>query len=346
MARTSQTIVNDEAGERLTQEASMVPETPAIPEIRVRGVTPEQLTLYRESLEETCGFIAHPDFAKPRADLRFFGDCLADRERGSREFDWLQDSEPSKACLGDDRPTAAPLTARQEQNLFYKLNFLRYKIANRLKNISDTHRPPAAEVRRVAALRRLVRRVRDRLVEANMPLVISMAKRARINNVEFPELISEGNMALLRAVDKFDASRGFKLSTYACRAMLKGFARLAVRQSRHRLHFPTEYDPSLENGEWTEVARGLDEAAALSDLRHVLSDNLPGLDEIERTIIRERFALNAARRPDAGQEAEAKPKTLQEVGEIVGLTKERVRQIQNNALRKLRRMLDSGVRAA
>ena len=312
-------------------------EVPAVKEIEVkvigRGHSGEDLALYREAIQETCGYIADPEFSKSRADLRLFEDHLeAIDEPSPREFDWLQHDDQ---VVASGPPPSEPLSAKEEQSLFRKLNFVRYKIAKHLEKINP-QRPKSADVRKVAALRKLVRQLRDRIVEANMPLVISMAKRARIGNVDFPELISEGNMALLRAVDKFDASRGYKFSTYACRAILKSFSRLAIRQGRYRMHFPTEYDPALEKSEWLDIKRGRKEADVLSDLKEIISANLESLDEVERTVIRERFALA----PDAT------PKTLEEVGAIIGVTKERVRQIQNKALTKLRNVLEKGILAA
>ena len=73
-----------------------------------------------------------------------------------------------------------------------------------------------------------------------------MAKRTRMGDVDFGELVSEGNMALLRAVEKFDIGRGFKFSTYACRAILKAFSRIAMKTNRYRQAFPTEFDPTME----------------------------------------------------------------------------------------------------
>ena len=70
-----------------------------------------------------------------------------------------------------------------------------------------------------------------------MPLVLAMVRRIRMPMVEFVDLISEGNKALLRSVEKFDVSRGFKFSTYACRAILKGFSRLATKTGSYRQHF-------------------------------------------------------------------------------------------------------------
>ena len=65
---------------------------------------------------------------------------------------------------------------------------------------------------------------REQIAETNLALVLAMAKRTRMSEVDFADLVSEGNMALLRSVDKFDCRRGFKFSTYACRAILKAFS--------------------------------------------------------------------------------------------------------------------------
>ena len=69
---------------------------------------------------------------------------------------------------------------------------------------------------------------RANIVELNLPLVLAMGKRTRLSNIDFNEMISEGNMALLRSVEKFDCSRGYKFSTYACRAILKSSSRVRL----------------------------------------------------------------------------------------------------------------------
>ena len=157
-----------------------------------------------------------------------------------------------------------------------------------------------------------------------------MAKRMRMPNVEFGELISEGNLALLRSVEKFDVSRGFKFSTYACRAILKSFNRLATKTGRYRSRFPTEYDPDLERSDYDDVKHDRQHEDAMDSLRDILFDNRAELSELEQTVVRERFALNPSGRK----------RTLAEVGQMVGLTNERVRQLQNSALSKLRAALD------
>jgi RNA polymerase sigma factor (sigma-70 family) len=181
-----------------------------------------------------------------------------------------------------------------------------------------------------------VEKIRDQLANANLPLVLAMAKRTRLSNVDFSELISEGNMALLRALDKFDVGRGFKFSTYGCRAILKAFSRASQKQSRYRNRFPAEFDPDMEKSDYLERRREDLLADSVEELHAIIHYNLAGLNEVEDVIIRERFALS-----DNGDQP--KPKTLEQVGRIIGVTKERVRQLQNKALRKIKKALESEV---
>ncbi|HHH75851.1 MAG TPA: sigma-70 family RNA polymerase sigma factor [Phycisphaerae bacterium] len=148
-----------------------------------------------------------------------------------------------------------------------------------------------------------------------------------MNGIEFLELVSEGNMALLRSVEKFDISRGFKLSTYACRAILKSFNRLASKMGRYRSRFPTEFDPDLERSDYDVMKHQYERDDSVESLRDILSRNRANLNDVERTVVMERFAIGSD---------SPKGQTLSQVGKIVGLTNERVRQIQNHALGKIR----------
>ena len=182
---------------------------------------------------------------------------------------------------------------------------------------------------------------RSAIVRINMPLVLAMAKRTRLASVDFNEMISEGNMALLRSVEKFDCSRGFKFSTYSCRAILKSFSRFAMRASRYRGHFPTEFDPAMERSNYQETQRAGVERDCVDELKGILVRNLASLSDVERTVIRERFAIGKLQ-----IEGVKLSKTLEQVGNIIGVTKERVRQIQNNALKKIREALEESYLAA
>src|SRR5690606_26211366 len=170
--------------------------------------------------------------------------------------------------------------------------------------------------------------------QTNLALVLAMAKRTRMGDLDFADLVSEGNMALLRAVDKFDASRGFKFSTYACRAILKAFSRLGVKHSKYRQLFPTDFDPKLEKSDYMERKREEHEDDCVDEIRKIIRENRAELTDIEQEVIEHRFALGQKEQPDAT------PMTLEQVGKIIGVTKERVRQIQNKALQKIRQSLE------
>ncbi len=228
------------------------------------------------------------------------------------------------------------LTSVQEIFLFQRYNYARLRMAEIMSRLSpDTS---FDSIRLLLAWTHRAMDTREQLSRANLPLVLAMAKRTRLNGLDFNELISEGNYALLRSVDKFDCSRGFKFSTYACRAILKSFSRVAMRTSRYRGQFPTEYDPLLEKSDFVDRKRDDLEGECVNEIRDILFHNRAELNDVEKTVIRERFALDNSTLP-------AKPKTLEQVGEMIGVTKERVRQIQNKALQKIRVLLDNTLAA-
>ena len=219
------------------------------------------------------------------------------------------------------------LTAAEERVLFLQYNYARYRLEILRQEIGED-RPRDAQVRQVFDWYERSRMLRTHIAESNLALVLAMAKRSRAGDVDFGDLVSEGNMALLRSVDKFDIERGFKFSTYACRAILKSFSRLGMKQTRYRQRFPTEFDPLLEKSNEPAERRREDELERAAEAVHVIVHNTADLTDIEQEIIHHRFGI------DAG--AQGRRLTLAQVGMLIGLTKERVRQIQNRALEKLR----------
>src|SRR6478672_11991753 len=175
---------------------------------------------------------------------------------------------------------------------------------------------------------------REYLVRTNLALVLAMAKRTRLGDVDFAEIVSEGNMALIRSVDKFNVEKGFKFSTYACRAILKAFSRTSLKHSRQRSRFPVEFDPDMEKSDWIDKKRDVVEEDCIDELKQIVDRNLADLSDTEQTVIRRRFNW---------QQQQESPLTLEEVGQIIGVTKERVRQIQNKALAKIRTVMEDGV---
>jgi len=220
----------------------------------------------------------------------------------------------------------------QEQALFLQYNYARFRTNELREKVGDK---PVTEKQAAELLKwyRTSRELRDRIAQFNLALVLAMAKRVRGTDLDFADLISEGNMALLRAVDKFNVSKGFKFSTYACRAILKAFSRTGVKHSQYKSMFPTDFDPALEKSDHQERRNASHEDDCASEVRRIFEENHAELSDVEQAVIEHRFAL--------GEGGQTPPLTLEQVGKLVGLTKERVRQIQNKALAKLRTTLEA-----
>ena len=226
------------------------------------------------------------------------------------------------------------LTGAQEKILFHQFNYARYRVRELQREVwaRPDSRPTPEQAYDILRWHRKADGIREQIAETNLALVLAMAKRTRMSEVDFADLVSEGNMALLRAVDKFDAGRGYKFSTYACRAILKAFSRQGMKLSKYRQRFPTDFDPKLEKSNWLEAKREDFQQDAASEVKQIVIDNKADLTDVERTVIEHRFGL---------ENTNEKPMTLEQVGQIIGVTKERVRQIQNKAMEKIRVELEA-----
>lgn len=245
---------------------------------------------------------------------------------------------------------------------------------------------PEEEVKLARRIKRGDKEARSHMIRANLRLVVKIAQDYSGYGLPLNDLISEGNIGLMKAVERFDPKKGGKLSTYAAWWIKQSIKRALANQSktirlpvhmvdkiakmrriatiltevlgreptdeeiadeiglpRRKLAMlkqasqrPTSLDAPVNEGEGTEYGEIIGDDRAVSpfqmlsdkNMQHQLDGLLEVLDSRERRIIDERFGLNGK-----------KPMTLEDVGRQFGVTRERIRQLQNSALEKMRRAL-------
>ena len=257
-----------------------------------------------------------------------------------------------KACLGDDGlftypPGATPemlkapaglppylralydiplLSREEEKRLFRKYNYLKCRAAMvqekiRCAGYRASLLEPFEEFRKAAEA---VRRI---LIRCNLRLVVSIAKRHVGPLAPLLDLVSEGNMCLIRAVECYDYTRNARFATYATWAVSKHFARVIPERNYRMGTFVTGHHEMIEaTGDARPDPQERRETAAY--LKAVIARAAEGLTEKERTVIHAHFGTDG--RP---------ARTLEEIGKLFGVTRERIRQIEARALEKLRAVI-------
>lgn len=271
------------------------------------------------------------------------------------------------------------LTAAEEVDLARKVEAGLFA-EEKLTGTPDPDSQLAIDLDKLVVMGRMAKR---RLIEANLRLVVSVAKRYVGRGLTMLDLVQEGNLGLIRAVEKFDYARGYKFSTYATWWIRQAMSRALADQARtirvpvhvvelinrvvrvqRRMLQERGYEPTPEEvaahlelapervsevlrlaqepvslhapvGEEDDVALGdliedgdatsPVESAAFLLLRQHLEAVLSTLGERERKVVQLRYGL-----------ADGRPRTLEEIGRIFGVTRERIRQIESKTLNKLR----------
>ena len=307
------------------------------------------------------------------------GDATRQRSDSSEDTETgLSPSTPVPAT--DSEPSSRPVRETYDENSAYKL-YLRE--IGQVKLLT-----PEEEIELAAKIKKGDKQARELMIRANLRLVVKIAHDYEGLGLPLLDLINEGNIGLMKAVERFDPSKGGKLSTYGSWWIKQAIKRALANQSktiRLPVHLvdkisrmrrvamklqevfgrePTDEELAEEMGMTTRRVEQLrsasirpasldaplgegDDAQSYSDIvqderaenpygeledktiASMLDDLVRHLKPREATILRYRFGL------DGGSE-----KTLEDVGQKFGVTRERVRQIQNVALRKLRKMIE------
>jgi RNA polymerase sigma factor (sigma-70 family) len=303
-----------------------------------RGVPAEQLarqycrtksSIYRivaevraqRLLEQPIDFMDSPEFRLPNVEKEILGPP-PEVERKSTRVKTPPGLPPYLASLY----SMAILTREEEGYYFRKMNYLKYRAAKCRESL-DQARPKSKEMDEIERLLDDSVSVKNFLIRSNLRLVVSIAKRHLKPNVNFFEMVSDGNMSLLRAIEKFDYLKGNKFSTYSTWAIMKNFARSIPAEHTRLDRFRTGKDEVFQLSTDTRSNQFQEELVNRKQ-RLALMGILNQLDNREKDIILYRFGLSEG----------AEPQTLEQVGQQFGVTKERIRQLEARALRKLRQI--------
>lgn len=214
-------------------------------------------------------------------------------------------------------------TPAEERTGFFLLNALKYHAAalSRREALGTSGRRLFAELQVAAA------QVHERILRANLRLALAIVKRFASDSNHFDELLSDATLVLVRAIEKFDFSRGFRFSTYATHAVQRALFRSLSRRQRllKRQHVECQ---EILNAVPDRGPADLDGELHAQALRELLPQFVATLDPRERLIIQARY-LN----PPAGA-----PPTLLTLAQQMGVCKERARQLEQRAFGKLRRL--------
>jgi len=274
-------------------------------------------------LETPVDYMDSPEFHKPNAEQVILGPSPHLEKKGGA-VKAPPGLPPYLASL-----YAVPLLTREEEGYYFrKMNYLKFKASQLQKRIVG-RRPRTRELDEIEQLIEKAVEVKNFLIRSNLRLVVSIAKRHMKPTTNFFEMVSDGNMSLIRAIEKFDYTKGNKFSTYASWAIMKNYARSIPAEHKLLDRYRTGIDEVFQFSEDDRSSQFADEA--INHRQHeIILDILDNLNERERAIIMHRYGL------ERGSESE----TLEQVGTRFNVTKERIRQIESRAMQKIRKIVE------
>lgn len=270
------------------------------------------LPLATDKQPKTIQFVSHPWFSRPDAEAqieRLKPESLhAGRSEGSAHNPGVRRSPIGQLC-------EEPVLSRQEERyLFLRMNFEKHSANQTAGEERAEHLSEAATLR-------------NRIMVANFRLLVSIASQFVLPPLRTEELISEGVVPLMRAVDLFDVSRGWAFGTYATHVLRNHFRRMGKRLSRsNRLTAAFDETRMTELPDDGSSEQSQHELARQSNF--LVQQFLAELPAIDQMILRARFGFD--------DPASSKLRSYAEVGKVVGLSKERVRVRTHQALEQLR----------
>ncbi len=284
----------------------------------------------RQLIQRPIPLMYNPQFELPNADELILGPSASD---GSADAAQALSAARAAARQPEDLPPYLKalyevplLSAPRERDLFRRYNYIKFK-ADKLRRSIDINHVRTSMLKEIETLLLQANAVKNAIIRANLRLVVSIAKKHLNGAQDLFELISDGNVSLLRAVEKFDYSRGNRFSTYASWAIIRGFARSVPEEQYQLDRFGTGNEDVLD------IAAGLrtydPNEFNVVELRESIDVVLAQLSPRERTILIDHYGLDKERNAQ----------TLEQLGKNLGLSQERVRQIELTALRKLRKIL-------
>lgn len=282
---------------------------------------------YKDLLSQDIEYVHSDEFDLPDADAVILdeGDAKPSsaKKRGRRTRRPTGDLPAYLKALYDQ-----PLLEReQEWNGFRRYNYLKFK-AKRLIESFGSRKPTSRELKELEGLFDLGEKSKNALIQANLRLVVSIAKKHVRGGADLFSLVSDGNLSLMKAVEKFDYSRGNRFSTYATWAIMKNYARSIPDERTQKARYQTGNDERL-GIEPDPVDFTIRSDRGMEGIREALEGVLHTLPARERAIVTRHFGLTK----------DGKRHTLDQIGRLFGVSKERARQLEKRALRKLREIV-------